>query len=426
MKAYKFRIYPDAEQQAFIAKHFGCTRHVYNWALAEKKAHYQQTQKNLSYSQLQSQLVKDKKDDKPWLKEVNSQSLLAALQALDNAFKSFFRGQSGFPRFKSKYDSEQSYQCPQHVTVDFDSNRLFLPKFKEVIKTKFHRRFKGQIKTVTIRVKPSGKYFVSILVDEQKESVKPAPVIADQTLGIDLGLTHFLIDSDGLKVDNPRFLKSSLEQLAKAQKIFARKKKGSINRQKQKLKVARVHERISNQRLDFLHKLTAGLVYKSHATSFALEDLNVKGMVKNRKLSRSIADVSWSKFKELLSYKCAWFGKNMLEIGRFEVSSKVCSRCHYKLEELDLSVRQWECPSCHIEHDRDVNAAVNIRQLALAVHDVGVITDKDSRDALVDALGHSVCVKSSPEAKPINVGASAKGANRHGSQEAPTRVVVTT
>ena len=403
MKAYKFRIYPNVEQQELIAKHFGCVRHVFNWGLAEKKSHYEQTQKNLSRSELQKRIVKAKKNDKPWLKEVNSQSLLASLLNLDGAYQKFFRGQNRFPRFKSKYDSEQSFQCPQHVTVGFDSNRLFLPKFREGIKAKFHRHFEGQIKTVTVRRKPSGKYFVSILVDVQKEPVKQSPVIAEQTVGIDLGLTHFLIDSDGNKTDNPRFLKASLERLTKEQKIFARKKKGSNNRQKQKLKVAKVHESVVNQRLDFLHKLTAKLVFKNHATSFAVEDLNVKGMVKNRKLSRSIADVSWSKFKELLSYKCDWTGKNLLEIGRFEPSSKVCSQCNHKLEQLDLSVRRWGCPVCHADHDRDVNAAVNIKRIALA-----------------DALGQSVCVKSSPETIPVSVGVSAKGGNCRGSQEAPT------
>lgn len=366
MKAYKFRIYPNSEQQELIAKHFGCVRHVFNWALAEKKAYYEQAKKNLSRSELQKRVVQAKKNDKPWLREVNSQSLLASLLNLDGAYQKFFRGQNRFPRFKSKYDSEQSFQCPQHVTVDFESNRLFLPKFKVGIKARFHRHFKGQIKTVTVRQKPSGKYFVSILVDEQKEPVIQAPVVAGQTVGVDLGLTHFLIDSDGNKTDNSRFLKSSLEKLAKEQKIFSRKKKGLKNRQKQKLKVARVHESVANQRLDFLHKLTAKLVFKNHATSFAIEDLNVKGMIKNRKLSRSIADVSWSKFKELLSYKCAWTGKNLLEIGRFEASSKVCSQCNHKLEQLDLSVRHWECPVCHADHDRDVNAAVNIKRIALA------------------------------------------------------------
>jgi len=413
MKAYRYRIYPNPEQQELLNKHFGCTRHVYNWALSEKNAHYEQTQQNLSRGDLQKRLVQAKKEAKPWLKEVNSQSLLASLLNLDGAFFKFFRGQNGFPRFKSKYDSEQSFQCPQHVKVDFESGKVFLPKFKQGIKTRFHRHFEGQIKTVTVRRKPSGKYFVSILVDEQKEPAKQAPVTEEQTLGIDLGLTHFLIDSEGNKTENPGFLKASLEKLAKAQKIFARKKKGSKNRQKQKLTVARVHERVANQRLDFLHKLTAGLVFKNHATSFAVEDLHVNGMVKNRKLSRAIIDVSWSKFKELLSYKCAWFGKNLLEIGRFEASSKVCSQCNHKLETLDLSVRYWECPSCYAEHDRDINAAVNIKRLVLIA--------EQSRST-ADALGHSVCVKSSPETIPFSQGVSARGAecSWHGSQEAPT------
>jgi putative transposase len=403
MKAYKFRIYPNGEQEKLMAQHFGCVRHVYNWALAEKKVHYEGTERNLSRAEVQARMVQSKKVDKPWLNEVNSQSLLASLLNLENAYKKFFQGQNSFPRFKSKYDSEQSFQCPQHVRVDFDANRLFLPKFKQGIRTRFHRRFEGKIKTVTVRRKPSGKYFVSILVDEKKESVKPAPVIPEQTVGIDLGLIHLLIDSEGNKTDNPRFLKASLTKLAKEQRIFVRKKPGSKNRQKQKLKVARVYERVSQQRLDFLHKLTAGLVFKNHATSFAIEDLHVKGMVQNRKLSRSIADVSWGKFKEILSYKCAWAGKNLLTLGRFIASSKVCSQCDYKLETLDLAVRCWECPACHTHHDRDVNAAINIRRLALA-----------------DALGHSVCVKSSPETRLLSGSVSARGGTCHGSQEAPT------
>jgi len=412
MKAYRYRIYPNPEQQELLNKHFGCTRHVYNWALAEKNAHYEQTQQNLSRGDLQKRLVQAKKEDKPWLKEVNSQSLLASLLNLDGAFFKFFRGQNGFPRYKSKYDSEQSFQCPQHVKIDFSTGRLFLPKFKQGIKTRFHRQFEGQIKTVTIRRKPSGKYFVSILVDEQtKPVIKQAPITEKQTLGIDLGLTHFLIDSEGNKTDNPGFLKALLEKLGKVQQIFARKKKGSKNRQKQKIKVARIHEKIANQRLDFLHKLTAGLVFKNHATSFAVEDLHVSGMVKNRKLSRAISDVSWSKFKELLSYKCVWFGKNLLEIGRFESSSKLCSQCHHKLAELDLSVRYWECPNCHADHDRDINAAINIKQLALVA--------KQGKN-IADALGHSVCVKSSPETKLLSGSVSAKGGTSRGSQEAPT------
>lgn len=405
MKAYKFRVYPNAEQQELMNKHFGCVRHVFNWALALKDKHYKETQKSLSKSELQALLVQSKKEEKPWLKEVNSQSLLSALLHLETAFINFFKGHAKFPKFKKKYASTQSFQCPQHVSVNFELGLLYLPKFKAGIKTKFHRHFKGEIKTVTLKKKPSGKYYVSILVNEVREPHSSVPIVAEQTLGLDVGLTHFMIDSEGIKVANPHFLKEALEKLGAAQKILARQVKGSKNRQKQQLKVTLIHEKVAHTRLDFLHKVSASLVYKNHATSFALEDLNIKGMVRNRKLSRAIADVSWGKFIELLIYKSLWVGKNILRIGRFEASSKVCNHCKHKVDKLPLSVRYWLCLACGAVLDRDINAAKNIKEIALA-----------------DALGQSVCVKSSPETIPISVGVSAKGAecSRHGSQEAPT------
>lgn len=404
MKAYKFRLYPNAGQQELMNKHFGCVRHVYNWGLALKNKHYEETGKSLSKSQVQALMVESKSNEKPWLKEVNSQSLLASLLNLDGAYQKFFKGLAKFPKFKKKYASEQSFQCPQHVSVDFEAGLLYLPKFKTGIKAKFHRQFSGQIKTVTVKRKPSGKYEVSILVDEAKEPVPSAPIVLEHTLGIDLGLTHFLIDSEGHKVDNPRILKQVLNKLAIAQKILTRKVKGSKQRQRQKLKVALIHEKVSNTRLDFLHKISAGLVFKNHATSFALEDLNIKGIVKNRKLARVISDVSWGKFVELLTYKSLWSGKHVLKIGRFESSSKVCNQCEHKVESLPLSVRHWDCPTCGAALDRDINAAKNIKRMVMA-----------------DALGHSVCVKSSPEAKLLSRSVSAKGAeySQHGSQEAP-------
>lgn len=405
MKAYKYRLYPNAEQQELMNKHFGCVRHVYNWGLALKIKHYEETGKSITKSQLQALMVASKRDEKPWLKEVNSQSLLASLLNLDGAYHKFFKGLSKFPKFKKKYASEQSFQSPQHVSVDFEAGQLYLPKFKTGIKTKFHRHFSGEIKTVTVKRKPSGKYYVSILVDEAKEAIPSSPIVLEQTLGIDLGLTHFLIDSEGNKVDNPRILKQSLNKLAIAQKIFARKAKGSKQRQKQKLKVAVIHEKVSNTRLDFLHKVSAELVYKNHATSFGLEDLNIKGLIKNRKLARVMSDVSWGKFIELLTYKSLWHGKNVLKIGRFEASSKVCHQCEYKVAQLPLSVRHWDCPACGATLDRDINAAQNIKRLVIA-----------------EALGHSACIKRSPETKLLSGSVSAKGAeiSQHGSQEAPT------
>ena len=405
MKAYKFRLYPNAEQQELMNKHFGCVRHVFNWALDLKQTHYQETQQNLSKSELQTLLVQSKKADKPWLTEVNSQSLLSSLLHLDTAFINFFKGRAKFPKFKKKYASTHSFQCPQHVRVDFESGLLYLPKFKTGIKARFHRHFTGEIKTVTVKRKPSGNYEVSILVDEAKEPVPSAPIIPEQTLGIDLGLTHFLIDSDGHKIDNPRVLKPAAHQLAVAQKILSRKVKGSKNRHKQRLTVARIHEHVANSRLDFLHKVSAQLVYKNHATSFGLEDLNIKGMVKNRTLAKAISDVSWGKFIELLTYKCHWFGKNVLRIGRFVASSKQCHVCHHQVETLPLSIRHWDCPACGAILDRDINAAQNIKRISIA-----------------DALGQSVCIKSSPETILFSDSVSAKGVDlfQHGSQEAPT------
>jgi putative transposase len=241
-------------------------------------------------------------------------------------------------------------------------------------------------------------------VDEAKAPSPSAPIVLEHTLGIDVGLTHFLIDSEGEKVKNPRILKQALNKLAIAQKKVARQVKGSKNRQKQKLNVALIHEKVVHTRLDFLHKISAKLVYKNHATSFALEDLNIKGRVKNRRLSRVITDVSWGKFVELLTYKSLWVGK-----GRFEPSSKVCNACGYKVDKLPLCVRHWACPACGAALDRDINAAKNIKKIALA-----------------DALGQSVCVKSSPETLPVSAGVSARDADcfQHGSQQAPATAAI--
>ncbi len=387
-----------------IEKHFGCSRHIYNWALSEKEAHYKETGKSLSRRDLQDKLVASKKADKPWLKEVNSQSLLASLANLDKAFSNFFKGLAKFPRFKKKYAGWQSYQCPQHVSVGFDSGAVSLPRIKD-IKAKLHRPFSGKIKTVTIKRSPSGKYFASVLVDDGISDPVPTVIETENTVGLDVGLNHMLIDSQGNKIDNPRFLKNSLHRLAIEQKKLSRKQKGSTGRAKQKRKVAIVHERIANRRYDFIQKETAKLAIKSHVTTFAVEDLNIKGMVKNRKLSRAIQDVSWGTFLSVLNYKCRWNGKNLIRIGRFQPGSKVCNGCGYKAESMPLSVREWECPSCHTLADRDINAAMNIRDFALA-----------------DSLGHSDCVKSSPVESSVSADSTAKGADisQYGSQEAPT------
>lgn len=368
LKAYKYRLHPNQAQRMLIEQHFGCTRFVYNWALALQNRYYKLFGKGLSRTQIQSQLVKKKKTGKfTWLNDVNSQSLLNALLNVHTAYTNFFKGRAKFPRFKSKKITQRSYQCPQHCTVDFDKNIINLPKLKG-IKAVFSRQFIGKIKTVTISKTATNKYYASILVDiGDNDNIPTATTIEPNlTLGVDLGLSHLLILSDGTKIDNPKHLSKSSNKLVIQQKIFARKDKTSNNYQKQRLTVARIHEKVKNQRLDLHHQITHKLICENQATSFCIENLSVKNMVKNRKLAKAINDVGWGQFVTLLTYKASWYGKNILKVNRFFASSKICSHCHHKLEPLPLSVRSWTCPNCATNHDRDINASNNIRSQALA------------------------------------------------------------
>lgn len=366
LKAYKYRIYPNQQQAIAFEQHFGCVRFVYNWALALQNRYYKIFGKSLSRTQIQNQLVKKKKTGKfAWLNEVNSQSLLNALLNVHTAFTNFFKSRAKFPRFKSKKIPQRSYQCPQHCTINFEQGIINLPKIKG-IKTVFSREFVGNIKTVTITKTATGKYHASILVENNEVVPTPTTIEPSLTVGIDLGISHLLNLSDGSKFDNPKHLANASKRLAVQQKIFARKQKTSKNHQKQKLAVARIYEKVRNQRLDLHHKITHKLICENQATSYALEDLGVKNMVKNQKLAKAIHDVGWGQFVTLLTYKANWHGKNILKVNRFFASSKICSHCHHKLDSLPLSVRNWACPSCQIQHDRDANAASNIRHQALA------------------------------------------------------------
>ena len=366
MKAYKYRIYPNGEQKVLIEKHFGCARFTYNWALALQQKYYDEHKKSLSRKDIQDQLVSMKKQEQySWLNEVNSQTLLSGLLHVYTAFGNFFKGRAKFPKFKSKKIPQRSYQCPQHGSVDFEKGTLNLPKLKG-IKAVFSRQFDGKIKTVTISKTATGKYYASILVETNQAKVTASIIEADKTIGIDLGLNHLLIQSDGQKIENPKYLRQAQNGLAIQQKIFARKKKESKNYQRQKLNVACIYEKVRLQRLDLHHKLTHHLICENQATTYALEDLGIKNMGKNSKLAKSISDVAWGQFLTLLQYKAEWYGKNVLKIGRFVPSSKTCSCCGYKMEKLPLSVRLFECPSCNLVEDRDVNASINIRNFALA------------------------------------------------------------
>lgn len=370
LKAFKYRIYPDKDQEEFINLHFGACRFVYNWALEQKIKTYEQTKKSISRFDLQKILVHEVKHSNEWLKKVNSQALLASLVNVESAFTKFFREKTGFPKFKSKKNPVQSYQMPQHYTVDFDRNVIKLPKMGEV-KAVLHRRFEGTMKTATISRSGTGKFYISILVDDGLELPEKQEISESNAVGIDVGIKDFAILSNGEKVENPKYLKNSLKRMKCLQKRVSKKVKGSNNRNKARQQLSKIHEKISNQRNDFQHKLSSKLISENQA--IALETLNVKGMVKNHCLAQSISDAGWSSFVTKLEYKAEWFGKTILRIGRFEPSSKICNVCGYYNSSLTLKDREWICPDCKTKHDRDINAAINIKKFSLQDQNLIVI-----------------------------------------------------
>ena len=365
LKAYQYRIYPNSGAAEQIAQHFGAVRFVYNTALELRNRYYQQFGKGISKRAVQDQFVALKRTPEfVWLNQINSQAILSALEHLHNTYLNFFNGKAKFPRFKSKKSSWQSYQMPQHVKVDFDRQQVQLPKIGWV-NAKLHRQFAGEIKTCTLKQLPSGHYRLTVLVECAGE-LPAKPVIKEQaTQGIDLGLSHFAILDNGEKLDNPKFLQRSLGRLGIVQKQLSRMKKGSINHKQQKRRVAKQHLAITNQRSNFLHQQSTTLVRDSQAATLAIEDLHVKGMIRNKKLSRHIADVGWGRFVQMLSYKADWYGKNLLRCNRFAPSSKQCE-CGHINHGLRLKDRVWTCPACLQTWDRDVLAANNIKRFALA------------------------------------------------------------
>lgn len=368
-KAYKYRLYPTPQQKLLIAKHFGCCRWVYNYALNKKITAYQTNKQTLSRYDISADLpILKKQQETCWLKEVNSLSLQAALINLDSAYQKFFKG-GGFPKFKSKKDNRQSFTIPQNTVVNFDTNRVSIPKFKEGIKARLHRSFKGTVKSSTITRTPSNKYFISILVEVDKPDTPKKPISESKAVGIDLGVKTFAVLSDGTKIPNYKFLRKSIDRLKRAQRLYSKKTKGSNNRWKSRVRLARMHEHVANQRGDFINKVVHFLV--THYGTICLETLNVKGMVKNHHLAQSIEDVSFGMFNELLEQKADEYGVNILRIGRFEPSSRMCT-CGYVNHELTLSDREWTCPKCGAHHDRDLLAANNIKRFAFRnIHTAG-------------------------------------------------------
>jgi len=370
LKAYKFRIYPTKKQEEIIKVHFGACRFVYNWALEQKIKTYEQTKESISRFDLQRILVHEVKHSNEWLKEANSQALLASLVNVESAFTKFFREKAGFPKFKSKKNPVQSYQMPQHYSVDFEKQIIKIPKIGEV-KTILHRRFEGKLKTATISRTCTEKYYISILVEDGKQIPNKQNFSESTTIGIDIGIKDFAVLSNGEKVENPKYLKNSLQRLKVLQKRVSRKQKGSQNRAKAKQRLASLHDKIANQRNDFQNKLSFRLISENQA--IALETLNVKGMLKNHCLAQSISDAGWRSFVTKLEYKAEWFGKTILRIGQFEPSTRICNVCGYHNGKLTLADRDWTCPDCKTKHDRDINAAINIKKFSIQEQNLIVI-----------------------------------------------------
>ncbi|MDJ0742740.1 MAG: RNA-guided endonuclease TnpB family protein [Xenococcaceae cyanobacterium MO_167.B27] len=356
-RAIKIRIYPTSEQSQKLSQVMGCARWWWNYALNLCNQTYKETGKGLGRTALNSVLPKLKKaEETEWLGECYSQVLQSTTLNLTKAFKNFFEKRSSFPRFKSYY-GKQSAQYPQNCLIVEDG--LKVPQVG-IIKASIHRLFDGKLKTVTISKTSTLKYYASLLFDT--EAKYPEVVITGKVIGIDLGIKDFAITNDDNKTSkypNPRHIKKHERNLARKQLLLARKKKGSKSREKARRLVARVHERISNARQDFLHKLSRKIVNDNQVV--VIENLNVKGMVRNHKLAKAISDVGWGMFTNFLDYKLKEKGGLLLEIDRFFPSSKTCSSCLYQMSEMPLDVREWTCPSCGAHHDRDENAAKNIR-----------------------------------------------------------------
>ncbi|WP_321416921.1 RNA-guided endonuclease TnpB family protein [uncultured Methanomethylovorans sp.] len=389
-KGNVYRVYPDKEQRTLLEQHFGAARFVYNHSLSLENLMYNRFRTNITEIDLNNHLV-SLKETFPWLKDINSQSLQQANRNLLIGFKNFFNGNGSYPTTKKKKDNNFSFQVPQNYQINLTSSHIYLPKIgwmkiiihrdflsKEFIENnlvlkevngelildqKLNREFKV-LKTLTVSRTSAGRYHVSILIEDNEPYPEPVSFTEETTVGIDVGIKSFAVLSTGKVIDNPKFLKKSLKKLIKLQRSVSRKPKGSKNRRKAVAKLAKQHQLVANQRNDFQHQVSATIISENQAV--AMEDLNVKGMIRNHCLAQSISDVGWSEFIRKLMYKAEWYGKTILRIGRFDASSKLCNVCGYNNKELTLDIREWKCPSCKTLHDRDRNASINIKKIALS------------------------------------------------------------
>ena len=385
--ATKIRIYPTVAQAEKLAKAFGCARWYWNNSLAETQKVYQETGKGLGQFQLNARLPQ-LKSEIAWLVETHSQVLQSVSLHLSRAFVNFFERRASYPRFKHKHH-QQSIQYPQGVKV-VDGCKVFLPKIGHV-KAVLHRELQGKIKTVTVSKTPSGKYFASLLCES--DAVAPSVSLNGKILGVDVGLTDLAVTSDGSKFANQKHIIKAQRNLARKQRKLSRKVKGSNSRNKARMLVAKAHERVANARKDYLHKLSTRMVNENQV--IAVEDLHVKGMMKNHNLSKAIGDASWGIFTSMLKYKTAKSGKGYIEVNRFFARSKTCSCCLHQQASMPLNIRSWICDQCGTSHDRDVNAAINIPNEAQRMIAAGIVATANG-GAVSQAKGRKFSVLLAP------------------------------